>query len=566
MELSPADLAALQPQDRYSSLPTPLVQPAKLSPETFISRGVHSKQRVLYVRQAGLYYYQDGDIYRRLDDDLLLEWTRALWEQLYGDGWSAAQMEKAMKKVQMATKHRIDQLDKRYVKIAPGLFWDTELCTFAESPGAEHACFAALFDSPYEDMTTVKVPPLTAGQLDSLRSTYTHDLATLEAEGTLPEAYPFVTAWACGDHTIYMDMLKCQAFTFMPPYKDGSPILIGEGANGKSTYLDLLHSIWGRHNTTSFTMEQMADKHFQLSLAYSFMNAPDEEKDYKDKDLPQIQQTFKVLSARGKLPAEKMFSQKSSEIAGDFVSLFPMNHLPKWKGTGVKALVRRSLVVPFYADFQAQSNGVGKRFFRETFTPDVICRYLGTLLALATYYISREDMFPSPSMKLQQDRLVADTNNTVTFKKEFELFFDSYQSFTTLWADYQFWCNAQGVSYQPKDVFKWTFDKYINRNRTKVSKQYSYFDHGKRVLPLVYRPQVCTNRLPLLDHYDYPGVGSIERLHNDNHRESIVKRMADQAQEVYGEGWREILTKQSNSLAPPSPTPEQATLDGGLFE
>lgn len=565
MDLSPGELLQLQPQTVSSPpFPAPVQQPAKISNETYITRAIHLKRQILYVKQANLYYYKDQDIYRRLDDDTLLTWVRDVWTQLFGDGWSARQVENAMKKTQMSTQQRIQDLDKRYVKVSPNLFWDSEQCKLVPTPDANRACFAALFDSPGADTTTILVPPLTPRQLDTLQSTYNRDLATLRAEGTLPEDYGFVTAWACGDHTIYMDMLKCHALTFMPPDRDGSPILIGEGANGKSTYLDLLHSIWGRHNTTTLTMEQMADKHFQLSLAYSFLNAPDEEKDYKDKDLPQIQQTFKILSARGRLPAEVMFSQKNLHLTGNFVSLFPMNHLPKWKGTGVKALVRRSLVVPFYADFQNQANTQGKRFFKETFTPDVIVQYLGTLFALATYYVDREDMFPSSSMRLQQERLVADTNNTVTYRKEFELFFDSYQSFTTIWNDYLNWCKMRGVSPQSRDVFKWSFDKYINRNRIKVSKQYSYFEHGKRTFPTVYRPQVRTNRLPLLDRYDYPDIGSIERLHNDNHRESIVAKMADHAQEVYGEKWREVLMKQSEP-APSSPEPTQPLLNEDIL-
>lgn len=566
MDLTQAELATLQPQSPDLLSSAPIQRTDKARSETYVTRAIHLKQTLLYVKQADLYYYKDDDIYRRLDDDTLLVWVRTVWEKLFGDGWSAKELENAMKKVQAATKTRITQLDKRYIKIAPDLFWDAELCQFADSPAGNHVCFAALFDSPYEDTTTIRVPPLTSSQLEALRSTYERDLATLQAKHTLPEDYAFVTAWACGDHDVYMDMIKCHAFSFMPPSRDGSPILIGSGANGKSTYLDLLHSIWGRNNTTSFTMKQMADKHFQLSLAYSYMNAPDEEKEYTAKERDDVQYTFKILSARGRLPAEKMFSQSSAQLTGDFVSFFPMNHLPQWRGTGVKALVRRSLVVPFYADFQAQANGIGKRFFKDTFTPDVISRYLGTLFAVATYYVDRDDMFPSAVMKLQQDELIADTDNTVTYKREFELFFDSYQTFNTLWQDYLNWCAVNGVTPQSKDAFRWTFDPYIKRNRVKAAKKYSYFEHGKRYNPQIYRAQSKTNRLSLMDHYNYENFGPISRLHDENHRESIVWKMAENAQSVYGENWRAILAKQAEPKASTPPKPEQPPLVDDIFK
>lgn len=567
MELTPAELASLQPQSQLQPpvSPAPVFQASKITPETYVTRGIHAKQQILYVKTADLYYYKHDDIYRRLDEDTLLVWVRTVWEQLYGDGWSPKQLENAMKKVQMATKQRVNELDKRYVKIAPNLFWDTELCEFAEAPNATHACFAALFDSPCEDTTTIRVPPLTSDQVELLRSTYQHDLNALYAHGTLPEDYGFVTAWACGDHDVYMDMIKCHAFSFMPPTMDGSPILIGSGANGKSTYLDLLHSIWGRHNTTTLTMSQMADKHFQLSLAYSYMNAPDEEKEYTAKERDEVQYTFKILAARGRLPAEKMFSQANAQLTGNFVSFFPMNHLPKWQGTGVKALVRRSFVVPFYADFQAQASGMGKRFFKETFTPDLICKYLGTIFAVASYYVDREDMFPSPVMRSHQEQLIADTDNTVTYKREFELFFDSFQTFTTLWTDYVNWCRAAGNTPQSRDAFKWTFNPYLQRNRVKAPKMYSYFEHGKRYNPQIYRAQPKTNRLSMMDNFNYEGIGPTSRIHDENHNDSLVRRMAENAEAVYGDNWRNILAKQSEPKASPPPEPEQQPLVDDIF-
>lgn len=554
--VSPLDPSALQAAFKEM---LPQERPRPADKQRAVSRLTQMAYQLLYVRASDLYYYQEDDIYRRLPDDTLTTWVRDLWDGAFGDDWTATQLDSTVDKVKRGVKNRIEVMDKRFVKVGPGLFWDTTECEFTNQVPKGHNCFAKLFDSTEQDNGTTLVPTLTDEQLTIIREQHQTALKQLEETETLPEEYEFVTTWACEDHDVYMDMLKCHALSFMPPTKVGSPILIGQAGNGKSTYLDLLHTIWGRNNTTQLTMKQMADKHHQLTLAYAYVNAPDEEQEYTDKERDEVQRVFKTLSARSALRAEKMFSQADVKLKGDFVSYFPMNHKPTWRGTSAKALVRRSLIIPFYADLSHFAYS-GRDFFHETFTPDRLCHYLGTLLGIATYYKDRE-MKPSPSMAAQQATLIAETDSTVSYKREFELFFDSFQTFDTVYQDYLNWCRARDFKPQPKETLKWTFGPYLERSRSRCPVAFAVWVGGKKQQPLIYRAQLLPNHEPFLDNYKYEGIGKISHLHDSDIALSLVERKAEQAREVYGDDYATKLLKMSYSVGAPKPEPEQLTLD-----
>lgn len=561
MDFTTSELSNLATHPLGQLVPTaptaPLVQPAKVSEEAAVTRVVHGAKTLLYIRDANLYYYQEADTYKRLPEDELMVWVRDIWTKLFSDNWTAAKIKQAMEKVKMATEKRIPTLDRRFIKIGPDCFWDVETANFSERVLDEHNCFCQLFDSDKKDNTTIKVPPLTPAQVEQIKRQHRYVLETLESTQTLPEEYQFVTTWACGEHDVYMDMLKCHAFTFMETTKTGSPILIGHGGNGKSVYLDLLHSIWGRNNTTTLTMQQMSDPHHQLSLGYSFFNAPDEEQGYStEKERDTVQRVFKILSARGRLSAEKFFSQEDTDIVGNFVSFFPMNHKPSWRGDNVSALVRRSLIVPFNAELSHLARRSGN-FFHDTFTPDVLCHYLGTLLGIASYYHAHDLQF-SPTMQYHQAQILAENDSTMSYKQEFELFFDSFQSMEMLEKDYQLWCDAMGYVKQPLGKLKWAFDKYLDRNhRTKCRKEYAHMENGHKVQPSVFRAQALKGKEQMVEGYKYPGCGEIGALHSDSLRTSLVAQKAKAARQAYGDNYREVLRPRAYEPAPPPPEPPE---------
>lgn len=531
----------------------------KLKPETKVSRAVYSAHTLLYVRDSDRVYYLDHDVYRRLEDDSLMVWVRDAWEALLGIDWSAQQIDNTIKKIKKGVRKRINTMERNIIQVAADLFWDVSLAGFTTAVPEGQSCFCRLFDSTKASPTTILMPPLTPDQTHIIQEQHDTTLSRLQATQTLPEEYPFVTTWACGDHDVYMDMLRCHALTFMSNDKTGSPILIGSGGNGKSVYLDLLHSIWGRNNTTSLTMKQMADPHHQLSLAYSFVNAPDEDQEYHDKDRDEIQRTFKALSARSTIQAPTYFSQDDKSIDGLFVSFFPMNHKPTWRGTSVKALVRRSLIVPFNAELSYMTQKSGN-FFHDTFTPDIICHYLGTLLGIATYYRDH-DFTLSPVMEYHQASLLAENDSTVAYKQEFELFFDSFQKFEMIERDYELWCKAMDYPKQPLSSLRWTFNSYLEKQRTKCRGQFGHIEHGSKKQPLVYRARALDGKEQMVEGYNYPGIGRVEYLHGDDKRTSLVWSKAQAAKKAYGDKYKEVLRpKTDDSTSPPLEPLEQPPL------
>ena len=74
-----------------------------------------------------------------------------------------------------------------------------------------------------------------------------------------------------------MDIMRSVAYCFVKKKPVGSYILVGLRRNGKSSFVGLLHTIFGRENTSDVRLSQLGDPHYVNKLKYTMMNAPDEE-------------------------------------------------------------------------------------------------------------------------------------------------------------------------------------------------------------------------------------------------------------------------------------------------
>ena len=123
-------------------------------------------------------------------------------------------------------------------------------------------------------------------------------------------------------------------------------LLLGEGANGKSTWLALLTRFLGRHNVAAIPLHKLeADKFSVSRLVGKLANIC--------ADLPSEHlagtSTFKALTGGDTLTAEYKF--KDSFDLEPFARLvFSANHPPR-SGDGSSAFFRRWVVVPFDRTF-----------------------------------------------------------------------------------------------------------------------------------------------------------------------------------------------------------------------
>ena len=375
----------------------------------------------------------------------------------------------------------IKERERRFMAIGPQLYWDSNTQSLVPQVPQGHRCFIRLFDSP--DRVGGGIVSYPKESFDStfselVEKEYNYMLSNLHALkdpnfnaiiGKCPRDFHFIEEWANDDPGLYWDILTMIATVFMRNKPLGAYFLIGLSRNGKSSCVNLLHSIFGTNNTSRVRLSQIGDAHFANTLTTSILNAPDDEND----DITKHQGTFKELAGHQLYSATQLYSGTPLTINGaDITFVFPMNTLPKWKGTSAAACSKRTNPIPFMHDFSVSDNKTNN-FEQVTYTRDTLGRIAGQAMALATYFDEHPEAFGYSEASISQKEMIAEDNNNVTeYKKQFEMFFCGFQKKELLYADYQLWCNYHEFRYTDKKTLELAFQSYFD-NRYRMNKTYT---------------------------------------------------------------------------------------------
>ena len=128
-------------------------------------------------------------------------------------------------------------------------------------------------------------------------------------------------------------------------------ILIGDKANGKSTYLDMVKTLLGDDNTCALDLGELGDRFKTAELFHKLANIGDDIGD----DFIANPAIFKKLVSGDRLNAER-----KGKDPFDFNSyaklLFSANNIPRIKDKS-GAVMSRLIIIPFYATFDKNSPG-----------------------------------------------------------------------------------------------------------------------------------------------------------------------------------------------------------------
>lgn len=460
---------------------------------------------IVRVNANSTYYYRPvgGSVYERLTDHKLDTIVRDIYISGFGSA-EPKELKDAAEMVKRLTVEEVEDLNNDLWYVTPRVYWDTNLGELTDKPRGY--CFRKLFNTNYTDKHTVKIPEFNEDQERVLMDTY-HEVLDQLNKGVFEERYEFIRTWANGSHDVYMDIMRSIAYCFVKKKPVGSYILVGLRRNGKSSFVGLLHTIFGRENTSDVRLSQLGDPHYVNKLKYTMMNAPDEE----DEKAIDAQASFKTIADHGLLTLSVMRSNEPVQVPCNFMCFYPMNHIPDWKGTGAAACMKRSLIIPFYADL-SRFDKKNYDFAKETFTADFMCEFMGSVFAYANYY-SRHELEFSGTMTSEQETLEEEVDSAVTYRKEFEKYFDGFENMKLLYQDYINWCKAQDLTISQRSEFKFVFREYSS-NRTTVTV------NGH--LLKVYRLSQPNHHI-LRSGISFKEVGSLDALHERN--ASMVERL-----------------------------------------
>lgn len=229
-----------------------------------------------------------------------------------------------------------------------------------------------------------------------------------------------------------------------------------------NTFIGLLNTLVGNKNTSNVRLSELGDPHFAHQLAGTFVNATDEE----DESPTKFQASFKTMADHGVLSLSTMYSQEPLQVSCDFMSFFPMNHIPEWTGSGAAACVARTWAIPFFADLSKFDTDT-KNFAEETFTKEFMIQLAAEVFALATYYTTHEPV-KSKTMEMMQTSIEEEVDSVIVFKTKFEKYFDGFQSWNGIFDDYVIWCKQNDYKICPLKTFKFHWAQYRTGGRVKV--------------------------------------------------------------------------------------------------
>ena len=190
-----------------------------------------------------------------------------------------------------------------------------------------------LFDDSFEDFSPDKVI------VNKLNWDYNPEVYSEIADKTLDKL-------ACNDKQIRLLLEEVIGYAFFRRNELRKAfILIGDKANGKSTYLDMIKTLLGDENTSALDLGELGDRFKTAELFGKLANIGD---DIGDEFIPNPA-IFKKLTSGDRLNAERK-GQDPFDFNSYAKLLFSANNIPRIKDKS-GAVIDRLIIIPFNATF-----------------------------------------------------------------------------------------------------------------------------------------------------------------------------------------------------------------------
>lgn len=191
-------------------------------------------------------------------------------------------------------------------------------------------------------------------------------------------------------------------------------ILTGEGANGKSTFLNMLKAALGKENFSSLDMKELNDRFSTVRMYKKLANIGDDISDEFNSDVS----VFKKIVTGETIEAEQK-GQPKFQFDPYCKLIFSANNIPRIKDkTG--AAQRRILIVPFNAKFTSSDSDYDPQIFQKLHQQEAM-EYFIALGVQGLQRVLREKQFTSSAKVQQELEEYAEKNNPVlSFIKDCE--------------------------------------------------------------------------------------------------------------------------------------------------
>lgn len=352
------------------------------------------------------------------------------------------------------------------------------------------------------DNDIVMVPPMTPEMADTLKASYDKTLQCLGKKKSIPDddRIPEIMQWAQNEYDRYIDIIH-MASARLKSHDFGIYILAGLGRDGKSSCIDLVASMYGTNNICRVPVDRLGDTHNLSNFQRALVNLPDEQKpsDEKSKTMSaDASVAFRIAGSHGAANMNVMRSNKSDELYYSFVTMAPVNSVPKFPTDVQNACIRRCRIIEFEGDFSA-SDKLAVKWGKAHFTPDFMMRFTGQVLAFASYY-STHDWQITPTMEIAAKKQMENAGSSIMYIKLWEKIYCGYDSYKTLRDDYYNYCKLSDYDQDDFNRGSILLMPYSQRSSVSVDpvgtikvmvKKSKYDDFKKKKMQVMHKYSRC---------------------------------------------------------------------------
>lgn len=263
---------------------------------------------------------------------------------------------------------------------------------------------------------------------------------------------------ACGDQSIRNILEECIGYCFFRENElSKSFILTGTGANGKSTFLDLVEWVLGRDNYVSLDLDELAEKFSTTTMFGKLANIGDDISDefLQGKSISQ----FKKIVSGNDIKAENK-GQDVYFFKPTVKLLFSANEIPRVRNKGFEAIKRRLVIIPFNAKFSKDDPDFNARIKWDLQTQEVAEYLIQIGVQGLKRVLANQGFTTSEAVQKEIESFERDNNPILLFLEEVEDYEILNNETKEVFARYDTFCHENGFT----KVAMQTFSKEITRH------------------------------------------------------------------------------------------------------
>ncbi len=239
-------------------------------------------------------------------------------------------------------------------------------------------------------------------------------------------------------------------------------MLIGGGANGKTTYLKLITHFLGKENVSDVTLQDLASDKFKRSMLVGKLaniSADIPEKPIKYTGF------FKMLVTGDRMPVERKFKD-AFEFENKALLIFSANKLPEVTDK-TEAFWRRWILIEFPNTFSRNPN-----FLDQLLTEEELSGFLNRVLHAMTRIEEMGITVTDTMEKLKEDWMCSANSAYAFAKKRIELDPQGFVTNDELYSAYALFCEENNFHAMDKIRFSQEFQRIVpqaKRGKKRVS-------------------------------------------------------------------------------------------------